>query len=227
MIRLRDILTEATYVSERTIPLDDVTKVGFPAIFMKFNNPYYTAASMDFYRANDGVDPEVVVLNKLNGKFRDMFGVNILGVNIKGYKDFKKNGFRYTLRLSGGTNNYYYEYWNAESINAWDDSRPFDVGAAEDNRPIVPTHWQLHLEGKTSSGLPSEIFIKALSSQDVRVGHYTQVIRGYDRDYEYEKHADGNGVTNYYARKRDGNLIRLKPGSDAYQAVKTKIFKDK
>ena len=226
MIRLKQLLTEGVYVNEKTIPLDDVTRVDFPAIFMKFNNPWYTAASMVFYRASGGVEPEAVILNKLNGKFRDMFGVNIVDVNIKG-KDFRKNGFRYTLKLSGGSNNYYYEYWNAESLNAWDDSRPAGVSVGEDDRPIVPTHWQLHLEGKTSSGLTSEIFIKASSSQNIRVGHFTQVIRGYDRDYEYEKHADGYGETNYYARKKGGSLNLLKPGSEAYNAVKTKVFKDK
>ena len=229
MIRLKQLLSEGVYVSERTIPLDDVTKVEFPAIFMEFNNPYH------LWLQTNG-DPSLQLATKLNGKFKSLFGVHITELKEKLYDNdgWVNHGWRYTLKLSGGTNNYYYEYWSEEQMRKWDDSRPKDVkdieddrpGRLADDRPIVPTHWQLHLEGKTSSGLNSEIFIKASSSQNIRVGHYTQVIRGYDRDYEYEKHADGYGETNYYARKIGGPLTRLKPGSEAYNAVKNKVFRD-
>lgn len=220
MIRLKRLLTEGVYVNERTIPLDDVTKVDFPAIFMKFNNPYHLWI--------DSVgDPTWKIFMKLNGKFRALFGVNIEDVPGAAYHDgWVNEGFKYTLKLSGGSNNYYYEYWSADQMRKWDDSRPSGVIPRDDDRPIVPTHWQLGLEGKTASGLTSKIIIKSASSQDIRVGHFTQVILGYDRDYEYEKHADGYGETNYYVKPKGGSLTRLKPGTEAYTAVKTKVFKD-
>ena len=224
MIRLKRLLTEGVYVNEHTIPLDDVTRVGFPAIFMnmEYNNPYH------LWVQTKG-DPQLQLAIKLNGKFKSLFGVSITGLREKqpySQDGWVNSGFRYTLELSGGSNNYYYEYWSEDQMRKWDDSRPKGVKITEDDRSIVPTHWQLHLAGKTSGGQSSEIIIKSVSSQDIKIGHYTQVVRGYDRDYEYEKHADGYGETNYYVKPKGGSLTRLKPGTEAYTAVKTKVFKD-
>ena len=219
MIRLKQLLSEGVYVNERTIPLDDTVDAGFPCIWWKYGNPYHIVDELP--TDNHGVTeiwPLTLIIKKdLNSKFQNLFGVSITKATWNPEKSYYP---RMTLYLSGGSNNYYYEEWDFGHL------QNFGKSGYDTEDTILPKHWQLHLAGKTSGGQSSEIIIKSATSQRVNIGHFTQVIRGYDRDYEYEKHADGYGETNYYARPKGGSLTRLKPGSEAYMAVKTKVFRD-
>jgi hypothetical protein len=221
MIRLQDLITEATtkWFDQNTIPLADPTTVGLPIITLMYGN---------FWNANyDGPDK---VKARVRSKIKNLTGLDVTRV------DFYETGtptIELTLSSTGKGENIFSETWPDDELNStlkknYDKeshkrfTSPFPPHGLDD--VIAPIKWNLRINGKTATGAHAVIVYKNEDGNPAR-GRYEMSVMDYDKTYIYEKRADAYGVVNYYALS--SRTIKLKPGTKAYNAVKTRVFGDK
>ena len=202
---VKGLINERTViVNQDTIPLDYTTKVDLPAITVNFQN-YWNAQKT-------GPD-------KVKAKIRPIFK-NLFGLEISTFSFYDKENLIdvWFKSQSNAYNAHYFEKWEPKLFN----NKFVTIEKNSQLYPIeLPTRWSLEISFKKPL---SKLSYKSLSGDHMRAT-FEKEIYDYDKSYNYKITKDSSGTINFYTAKKDTeNWIRLKPGTEPYKAVKSKVF---